>query len=726
MPELTLGDALNLGVELHRAGRIGDAESVYRQILARFPDHPDALHLLGVTCQQQGRGDEALRLLERAVALSPGTAMFQANFARALKDQGRAAEAVVVFERALALEPNAPDAVLDYAKALHAQGRLSDAVSAYRRAVTLASNFREAHDQLGALLLETGAFAEAAEALAQANRIEPRPATCANLGSALQALSRLDEAIITLRQWVQLAPTDPAAHRWLGVAHWQKGDGPPAIEAYREAVKLDPRDAEAFSHLGNLLLQSYDLGASVDASRRAIELNPARADAHTNLGIALLRQGRIRKAIDASRQAVRVAPKLAGAHSNLLLALNYDDTATPEDVFAEHVRFGERFGEQAGWSPAPHDNDRSPDRRLRIGYVSPDFRDHPVARFMEPILAGHDPAQVEVLCYASEPHADAVTERLRRCNVVWRPIHQFSDDRCSALIRADRIDILVDLAGHTALGRPTLFARKPAPVQVTYLGYPNTTGLREIDYRITDAKADPPGKADALNVERLVRLPDTAWCYSPPADAPDVNELPPLSAAGRVTFGSFNAIPKLSASTIELWSTLLDRVPESRLLLKAASFLDRETRERVAAAFGTRGIGEDRLILRPAVIGVAGHLGTYHDVDVALDPTPYNGTTTTCEALWMGVPVVTLVGRAHASRVGASLLTTIGLSELVATTREEFLQIATDLATDLPKLKDLRGGLRDRMRRSPLTDGPRFVRDLEKAYRAMWEEWCRA
>jgi predicted O-linked N-acetylglucosamine transferase (SPINDLY family) len=725
MPQRTVGDVLNLSVELHRAGRLGEAESLYRQILARVPDHADAIHLLGVACQQQGRGDEALRLLRRAAALNPDVAMFQANLARALNDQGGPAAAVPVFERALVLAPGAPDVLLDYGNALHAQGRPADAINAYRRAIRLAPNLRGAHERLGAVLLEAGACVEAVEELALANRIEPRPATCANLGTALQALARLDEAIEAFGQYAALAPADHAAHRALGLAHWQKGDGPSAIEAYRKAVELDPQDAEAFSHLGNLLGQSYELEASADASRRAADLDPRRADALVNLGVMLLRQARIPEAVDAARRGAAAAPTVAAAHSNLLLALNYDDAGAPEDIFAEHVAFGDRFGAPAGWSPAPpHENDRSPDRRLRVGYVSPDLREHPVARFMEPILAHHDPAQVEVFCYVMDPHPDAVTQRLKQCRVVWRPIERLDDDRAAGLIRADGVDVLVDLAGHTAGNRLTMFTRRPAPVQVTYLGYPNTTGLRAIDYRITDAAADPPGEADALNVERLYRLPETAWCYGPPAEAPDVNELPAL-AAGRVTLGSFNAAAKLSSSTIELWSTLLDQISGSRLLLKAPSFHDRPTRQRVATAFVARGVGEDRLILRPSVPGVAVHLGTYHEVDLALDPWPYNGTTTTCEALWMGVPVVTLAGQTHASRVGRSLLATVGLPELAATgAREDFLRIATALASDLSRLKTLRAGLRDRMKQSPLMDAPRFVRELENAYRTMWKEWC--
>lgn len=690
MPDLTLADALNLAVSHHRAGRLGDAEAVYRQILARFPDQPDALHLLGVACHLQGRGEEGVRLIRRAIERNPNAAPFHSNLANMLRDRGRRDEAI----------------------------------DAYRAAVRLAPDNRDAHDNLGTLLCAAGRLEEGVAALARANAIAPRAHTCANLGVALQSLGRLDEALAAFEACVSIDPRDAEGHAAVGLVRWLKGDAAGAIAAYRTLADLMPSSAEPYCHLGNLLGQTYALDESIRASRRAIELDPWSAAAWANLATALTRQGRIGEAIAAARESLRAPFPPAAAHDTLLLALNYDENASPRDVFDEHVRWGERYGNPAS-ACANHANDRSPDRRLRIGYVSPDFREHPVATFIGPILARHDRGAFDVYCYSHDSHPDDVTRRLRSCDVAWRSIERLSDDDVAARVREDRIDVLVDLAGHTGNSRLLVLARRPAPVQATYLGYPNTSGLRGVGYRITDAITDPPGESDALNVERLVRLPRTVWVYSPEPAAPDVNDLP-ARGTGRITFASFNALAKINPATIELWSNLLERVPRARLMLKTVAFLDPPTRERLAEAFAHHGIGGERLVLLPATPDVASHLRAYHDVDVALDPHPYNGTTTTCEAMWMGVPVVTMAGATHASRVGTSLLSSVGLPELIATSPDDWLGIATELAGDHGRLAALRRDLREQMRRSPLTDGPGFTRELESAYRAMWKQWCAA
>jgi predicted O-linked N-acetylglucosamine transferase (SPINDLY family) len=342
-----------------------------------------------------------------------------------------------------------------------------------------------------------------------------------------------------------------------------------------------------------------------------------------------------------------------------------------------------------------------------------------VSYFFEPVLAAHDAAAFEVFCYSDAPVADAVTQRLRAQAGQWRDIAGLSDERVAALIRADRIDLLVDLAGHTARNRLLVFARRPAPVQATWLGYPNTTGLAAIDFRVTDAVSDPPGQTEAWHTEELVRLAGPFSCYAPPAESPPVSPLPAL-AAGHVTFGCLNNLAKLTPPTVALWAQLLGAVAGSRLLLKASGLADAETAARLRQEFAGQGIDPARLDLRGAGQSVARHLGVYHQVDVALDPFPYNGTTTTCEALWMGVPVVTLAGDAHVSRVGASLLTHLDLTACIAESPAAYVDRARGLAGDLARLAVLRAGLRERLRASPLCDGPGFTRQLEDAFRAMW------
>jgi predicted O-linked N-acetylglucosamine transferase (SPINDLY family) len=360
---------------------------------------------------------------------------------------------------------------------------------------------------------------------------------------------------------------------------------------------------------------------------------------------------------------------------------------------------------------------------LKVGYVSPDFRTHSVSHFVEPLLRGHDRHEVEVFCYAEVARPDAVTASLKGFADHWQETVGLSDNALAERIRADGIDILVDLAGHTANNRLPLFALRPAPVQVTWLGYPNTTGLETIQYRLVDAVTDPSGEADAWASEALVRLKDGFLSYSAGRNTP-ATTAPPCLEAGVVTFGSFNNPAKMSPSTLDAWATLLSRLPHAKLLLKGKPFADSAARAMVLANLTKRGVAAERVELAPWSPGIDAHLATYNRVDIALDPFPYNGTTTTCEALWMGVPVVTLCGDRHAGRVGASLLTQVGLTELIASSVEEYVEIAGGLAADPGRLNEMRRTLRPRMAASPLCDGRSFARRVEAAYRAMWQDWC--
>jgi predicted O-linked N-acetylglucosamine transferase (SPINDLY family) len=422
-------------------------------------------------------------------------------------------------------------------------------------------------------------------------------------------------------------------------------------------------------------------------------------------------------------RALQIRPDYAKTYHALLIAANYhsDD---PERIMREHLAWGEHHR-----SLKPEENrfanPPDPQRRLRLGYVSPDFRTHSVAFFLEPLLAHHDPATVEVYAYAHVPRPDAVTERLKTRVQGWRDIHGLSDDQVADLIRQDRIDILVDLAGHTANNRLLVFARKPAPIQVTYLGYPNTTGLTAIDYRLTDALADPPGETERYHTETLIRLPHGFLCYQPPSHAPAVAP-PPAAVNGYVTFGSFNNLAKVTPKVVEVWARILKAVEGARVVMKNKSFSDAATRERCHEQFIRHGIERERIALRDRLTALEDHLGLYHQIDLALDTFPYHGTTTTCEALWMGVPVITLAGHTHAARVGVSLLTRVGLPELIAQNEDDYVERAVALAQDLPRLTELRATLRQRMTQSPLCDAPAFTRNLEAAYREMWRGWCTA
>jgi protein O-GlcNAc transferase len=402
-----------------------------------------------------------------------------------------------------------------------------------------------------------------------------------------------------------------------------------------------------------------------------------------------------------------------------LLALQYLPHLNGAHLLAEHQLWARRH--TGAPAEAPPVADRNPERRLRIGYVSGDFRDHPVAAFIEPILSAHDRQAVEVFCYVDVPAPDKFTERLRRHVDAWRSLAGLSDAVAAQLVRADRIDILVDLTGHTTRPRLRVFALRPAPVQATYLGYPGTTGLPAIDYRITDAVADPPGEPE-VHTERLLRLPGCFCCYAPPASAPAVNPSPAL-AAGQVTFGSLHNLAKLNDAVLDLWCEVLRAVPSAHLLI-ARDTLTGQTKEMFARKFRDRGIAPERLELRRVWGSPGNHLRHYADIDISLDAFPWSGHTTACESLWMGAPVVTLYGNRHAGRMAASILTAVGLTDLVARTPAEYVERAVRLATEPKTLAALRARLRDQMRRSPLCDGPAFTRTLEQAYRQMWRQFC--
>lgn len=613
-------------------------------------------------------------------------------------------------------------------------------------------------DREGVALARQGRLAEAAVLLARAGALDPDDAGFRNnLGNVLSSLGRREEALACFEQAVALRPGDAALLANLGSALYRLGRLAESERAYRRAFALRPDYPEALSNFGNVLFDLERIEESVAANRRAVALKPDYApawnnlgnglkrlgryadavgayerahvlapdyaDALANLGETLKEQGRAAEAVAVLRRAVAGAPGRAAIGSNFLFAMNADGGLAPDDVFAAHREWGRRVAAAA--PPAGrHDNSRDPDRRLRVGYLSPDFRRHSVAYFFEPLLAAHDRRAIEVICYSNVARPDAVTERLKGLADGWREGRALDDADLAASIRRDAIDVLVDLAGHTMDSRLAVLAHRPAPVQASYLGYPNTTGLAAVDLRLTDASCDPLGDADRFHVEKLVRLPRVFLAYRPPDDAPETAP-PPCLANGFVTFGSFNNLAKVGPETVAAWAAVLGAVPDARLFLKAKALACEGTRARVAAAFGREGVAPARLEFSGWIVD-GNPLSAYRRVDVALDTFPYNGTTTTCEALWMGVPVATVAGRTHAGRVGLSLLSAAGLGELAFADAPALVAGAAALAHDRDRLLVLRRTLRARLAASPLLDGPGLARAIEAAYRAAWGDWCAA
>lgn len=605
-----------------------------------------------------------------------------------------------------------------------ARGHLEEAVGHYERSLSLREDVA-ARNNLGNALAALGWADQAATHYERVLALRPEHGSAHNnLGLILLQRGGLAEAAAHFQKAISLQPDNADAHNNLGLTLQRQGRADEALALYQQVLTLRSENVSAHSNLGLILLQRGRLAEAVAHFQKVIALQPDNAEMHNNLGVTLQRQGRVDEALIHFQRALALRPDYVEAHGAALFALNYRSSTEPAAVFTAHLDFARRWEALLAPSVQPPINDRSPERRIKLGYVSSDFRRHSVAYFIEPVLKSHDRDRFEIFCYSNHFQEDEVTARLKALADHWRGIAGIPDDVVARQIRTDQIDILVDLNGHTAGNRLLVFARKPAPVQVTWLGYPNTTGLSAMDYRLTDDYADPVGMTEHLHSEKLVRLPESFSCYQPPDDdAPEVSNLP-AQEKGYVTFGSFNNQAKLSPEVMTVWASLLGAVPGSRLVLKNPSLDDVTAQRGVRAAFRTAGVDPERLELLGLDSSSAVHLARYRNLDIGLDPFPYNGVTTTCEALWMGVPVVTLAGRTHVTRVGVSQLSNLGLTELICRTAEEYIATAVRLANDLEYLGRLRKEMRARMAASPLVDAQRFTSNLEGGYRTMWKKWC--
>jgi len=789
MPELTIQQAFALALQHHQAGRLREAEQIYRLILAQQPDHPHALHFLGVIAYQTKQNDVAIDLIQRAIALRPNYPEAHCNLANALKSNGQLDQAIGAYRRAIALRPEYLEAHINLAAALKDHGQLDEAIDAYRKAIALHPDLPEVQNELGNLLRSKGELGEAVaayrqaislrldyadaynnlgvalrdqglvdEAIAAYRRAIALNAECAeafnnlgftlndkgqreeaiasirraialkpeyveahrNLANTLRTTGRLDEAVAAYHLAINLKPDAPEVHNNLGVALSELGRLDEAIVAYRQAIALRPDCAEVFNNLGIALNAKEQADEAIAAYRQAIALQPNYAQAHSNLGNTLKNGGKIDEAIAAFRQATVQDPQNAALASNLVYVLHLDPKSTPATLAEEHRRWNERHARPLPkFSHCPPTGADAGQRRLRVGYVSPDFREHCASFFLLPLLSSHDHKNFEIMCYSNAGRPDAVTQQLRGFADGWRDVFTLSDEELARTIHNDHIDVLVDLTLHMINGRLLTFARKPAPVQVAWLGYPGTTGLETMDYRLTDSFLDPPELDDAFYSEKSIRLPASFWCYDPRVDDLPVGKLPALNER-RVTFGCLNNFCKVNADVLKLWAAVLMKTCNSRILILSPQGTHRQW---AVDEMGRQGVAPSRIEFldrRPR----RDYLELYNRIDVCLDTFPYNGHTTQLDALWMGVPTVTLVGRTAAGRGGASILSNVGLRELVAQTEEDYVRIAAELAGDLPRLSALRSGLRRRMEQSPLMDAPGFARDIEASFRQMWRTWC--
>jgi len=754
---LSPGDAeahYNLGVTLQGLDRLREAESSYRKALRIDPHYADALCNLGVALRNLGHLEEAEENLRKAVRIKPDYAEAHNNLGATLKDLDRLDEAEASCRKALQLKPHNASAHNNLGNIRHALGRLEEAEASYRRALEINSNYAEAHGNLGNVLQETGRLEEAEASFRQALQISPEDAgTHNNLGITLQELGQLDQADAHFQIALCIDPDDARTHDNRGnlLCHQQRLNE--AEASYRQALQIAPDDARIHTNLGKLLRHLGRLNEAEASFRRALEASPDDLDTRANLGITfqdlgrldeaeachrsilqrrpdnagaignlgqtLMSLGRLDEAEACFRQALRLNPDYAPLHSNLLYHLSLS-ASDANMVFSEHARFGEQHELRLRTHWPAHARERDPERCLQVGFVSADFHNHAVASFIEPVLThlSRHP-QLSLHAYCNNFVNDHVTLRLRAHFAHWHPIVGTPDAALAEKISADGIDILIDLSGHTAHNRLLAFARKPAPIQASWIGYPGTTGLNAVDYYLADRFLLPPGQFDDQFTEKIARLPANVP-FLPCELAPAVNALPALSN-GHMTFGSFNRPNKLNREVIALWSELLRALPDSRMLLGAMP-TDGQP-DTLIEWFAKEGVARERLDFHPRS-GMENYLGLHHQVDICLDSFPYNGGTTTHHALWMGVPTLTLAGAGTPGRVGVAILSQAGLQDFAVKDAEDFVARGLYWSKHLVELDKLRGGLREHLSQSPLRKPEIIAAGLERALRTMWRRWC--
>ncbi len=744
---------LRLATEHHVAGRLELAGAGYAQVLELCPEHGQARHRLGVLALQLGQPEAAMERFRETVARDPAAWRSHCGLGQALRSLGRVQAALEAFRRAAELHPECLEAWQGAGEACRMLGRRQEALAAFVKAASLRPDRADTLNDLGVALQDAGNRKEALAAFRRALELKgDDPIAHNNLGNALLEDRQTGPALEVLQATVARWPEFADAWYNLGKALFDGRRFQEAADAYRRTLQSTPGHLPALNNLGNVL---HALGRSEEALetfQEALRLAPEFLDACNNASASARALGRMDLAAQLLRRAIAAHPGAAVCHGNLgtlykdvgrmdeaaasfraSLALDPGDPVTRSNL-AYSVTFLPGYDsaailrENRAWDlahalprmPAPaRDPVPDPERRLRVGYVSPDFRDHCQAFFTLPLFARHDHDRFEVFCYAKVAKPDALTARIAAHADTWRDTVAMSDAEVADLVRADRIDILVDLTMHMADGRPRTFTRKPAPVQVAWLAYPGTTGLSAMDYRLTDPHLDPPGEHDDWYSEASIRLPHTFWCYDPLTAGPLPGPLPALER-GYVTFGALNNFCKVNGAVLDLWARVLGAVPGSRLLLLAQPG---EHRDRVLERLAAGGVRPGRVEFSP-FLPRADYLALHRGLDLGLDTFPYNGHTTSLDAYWMGVPVVTLLGGTVVGRAGWSQLSNLGLRELAAESEAAFLRIAVELANDLPRLAQLRASLRPRMEASPLMDAPRFARNMEAAYRHMWRRWC--
>ena len=703
------------------AGRVEEACERYREAVRAAPGYAKAHLNLGIGLEAAGTSDLAIQSYEAALAIDPADPFAAYNLGKLLYTRGMPADAERLLRQALQSRPGFPEAQVVLSRVLESQGNLGGAAAALETAMRLRPDDFGALYLYAGVLWKQGRLDEAHGALKRAIAIDPENADANyTLATLLLARGEPADAERLLRAVLKRDPDSVDAHARLFEVYDARGDLPAAAAEMEAVLRQRPDWADALYNYGCVLKKLKRLREAENAFQRAIAADPGHFRAYRMLGGVMLGQCRTAEAVELYRTARERCPDDFDLESAELFALNSSEQIADDALFARHAAFGTRIEQAHPPRFEPFQNVRHPERRLRIGYVSGDFCYHVVTLFMIPMVERHDRSAVEVYCYSTGGRVDAFTRQLSGHADVWREVSSLSASGLADAINRDGIDILVDLGGHSGIPQLAVFAQQPAPVQVTWLGYLNTTGMTRIHYRISDRYADPPGLTDPYHTETLIRLPHSQWCYRPFISVACA-ETPPFIRSGHITFGSFNQALKISRTVRRLWAGILQRLPDSRLVIlgvEEGRAQDDLVTDLVGAA------GERARITVLPYVSLQDYFNWYNSVDIALDTAPYSGGTTSCDALWMGVPVVTAPGSRPSSRSTASILSTAGLPEWIASSPGDYVRLAVASARDEALLAGLRKSLRERLRQSPLMDEERFVRDVENAYRHMWRYWC--
>lgn len=709
-------------IAFHQNGDLSAAQDIYRKIIESDPDHADALHLSGVVAYQIGKYSIAISMIIRAIRNCPANPYYHTNLGTVFQAVEQYEKAIQCYQKAIDINPDYAEAYYNMGNVLVARNEYEKAIHWYRNVLRILPNHLDAVYNMANCYKKLEQYHQAIDFYTKAIRINPdHSASHNNMGNAYMALNKKKKAAGCYKRALKIFPDFPEALYNLAQTYQRTGRVREALSLYQKALEHNPAYAAAYNNLGNIF---QDLGMVNDAIlcfQKALSAQPEFLEALNNMGNCFKDMGEIDKALRCYRTVLDINPDFIAAHSNLLYCMNFQEGQNAKQLFQQHQAWALQHTSTLKRIIPLKGTDQSSDKHLRIGYISPDFRQHPVTHFIEPLITGHDRSSFTIYCYSDVDNSDPATERIKSGADAWRDIAGESDQRVAEQIQKDSIDILIDLAGHTANNRLTLFARKPALIQISYLGYPNTTGISEMDYRITDSWADPPGKTDHLYSEKLLRLPSGFLCFTADEAIPVASETPSCRS-GRITYGSFNQPAKITHEVIRVWSEILSRVQHSQLVLKSKIYCDTMVQKWTRDQFVEYGIMPERIKLLEHHLSHAEHLNSYQHIDIGLDPFPYNGATTTCEALWMGVPVIVLAGESHVSRVGVSLLNSIGRPELIADSMDEYIQKSVSLGNDPTRIQEYRNRLRSAMRNSGLTDRKTFCASFEKILKKIWQK----